>query len=52
MTKDNLITAPENITLDKAETILQQYKTEKAPIVNKRKTHRVGNIQRHSEKEK
>lgn len=36
MTKDNLITAPENITLDKAETILQQYKIEKLPIVNKR----------------
>lgn len=36
MTKDNLITASENITLDKAETILQQYKIEKLPIVNKR----------------
>ena len=36
MTKDNLITAPENITLDKAETILQQYKIEKLPIVNKK----------------
>jgi IMP dehydrogenase len=36
MTKDNLITAPENITLEKAETILQQYKIEKLPIVNKK----------------
>jgi IMP dehydrogenase len=36
MTKDNLVTAPENITLDKAETILQQYKIEKLPIVNKK----------------
>lgn len=36
MTKDNLITAPENITLDKAETILQKYKIEKLPIVNKK----------------
>lgn len=36
MTKDNLVTAPENITLDKAETILQKYKIEKLPIVNKR----------------
>lgn len=36
MTKDNLITASENITLEKAETILQQYKIEKLPIVNKK----------------
>lgn len=36
MTKDNLITAPDNITLDKAETILQKYKIEKLPIVNKK----------------
>ncbi len=36
MTKENLITAPDNITLDKAETILQQYKIEKLPIVNKK----------------
>lgn len=36
MTKENLITAPENITLDKAETILQQYKIEKLPIINKK----------------
>lgn len=36
MTKDNLITAPEGITMDKAEVILQQYKIEKLPIVNKK----------------
>lgn len=36
MTKDNLVTAPENITLEKAEIILQQYKIEKLPIVNKK----------------
>lgn len=36
MTKDNLITAPDNITLEKAEIILQQYKIEKLPIVNKK----------------
>lgn len=36
MTKENLITAPEGITLEKAETILQQYKIEKLPVVNKR----------------
>jgi IMP dehydrogenase len=36
MTRENLITASENITLEKAETILQQYKIEKLPIVNKK----------------
>jgi IMP dehydrogenase len=36
MTKDNLVTAPESITLEKAEVILQQYKIEKLPIVNKK----------------
>ncbi len=35
MTKDNLITALEGITLAKAEGILQKYKIEKLPIVNK-----------------
>jgi IMP dehydrogenase len=36
MTKDNLITAPEGITLEKAELLLQDYKIEKLPIVNKK----------------
>lgn len=36
MTTKNLITAPEGITLEKAEKILQQYKIEKLPIVNKK----------------
>lgn len=36
MTKDNLITAEEGINLAKAEKILQKYKIEKLPIVNKR----------------
>lgn len=36
MTRENIITAPEGITLEKAETILQQYKIEKLPIVNKK----------------
>ena len=35
MTKDNLITADEGIDLNKAEDILQEYKIEKLPIVNK-----------------
>lgn len=36
MTRDNLITAPEGITLEKAETILKKHKIEKLPIVNKK----------------
>ena len=36
MTRDNLITAPESITLDQAEDILKKYKIEKLPIVNKK----------------
>lgn len=36
MTHENLITAPEGITLDKAEGILKKYKIEKLPIVDKK----------------
>lgn len=36
MTKGNLITAHEGITLEKAEVLLQKYKIEKLPIVNKK----------------
>jgi IMP dehydrogenase len=35
MTKDKLISAVDEITLDEAQEILQQYKIEKLPIVNK-----------------
>jgi IMP dehydrogenase len=35
MTIENLITAKENTSLEEAEEILQQYKVEKLPIVNK-----------------
>ncbi len=35
MTKDNLVTASEGITLDQAEGTLKKYKIEKLPIVNK-----------------
>ena len=35
MTKDNLITAPEGTDLKKAEKIIQKYKIEKLPVVNK-----------------
>ncbi len=35
MTVENLITAPERTTLQKAEKILQQYKIEKLPVVDK-----------------
>ena len=34
MTKENLITAPEGTSLEKAEEILQKYKIEKLPMVN------------------
>lgn len=37
MTSNNLITAEENTTLEEAEEILQEYKVEKLPIVNKEK---------------
>jgi IMP dehydrogenase len=35
MTKENLVTAPEGITLAKAEDILRKHKIEKLPVVNK-----------------
>ncbi len=35
MTKENLITAPLNTDLEKAEKILQKYKIEKLPVVDK-----------------
>jgi IMP dehydrogenase len=35
MTKENLITAPEGTDLKKAELILQKFKIEKLPVVNK-----------------
>lgn len=35
MTKDKLVTAPEGTDLKKAELILQKYKIEKLPVVNK-----------------
>jgi IMP dehydrogenase len=36
MTKENVITAPEGITLHEAEEILKKYKIEKLPIVDKK----------------
>ncbi|RYD51717.1 MAG: IMP dehydrogenase [Sphingobacteriales bacterium] len=43
MTVENLVTAPEGTTMAKAEKILEQYKIEKLPIVNK-KGHLMGLI--------
>jgi len=36
MTRENLVTAPEGITLEKAEGILKKYKIEKLPIIDKK----------------
>ncbi len=36
MTSDNLITAPVGTTLEKAESILQKYRIEKLPVVDKK----------------
>jgi len=36
MTKENLVTAPMGTTLEKAEKILQKYKIEKLPVVDKK----------------
>jgi len=38
MTKENLVTAPVGTTLEKAEKILQKYKIEKLPVVDRRGT--------------
>jgi len=38
MTKENLITAPEGTTLEHARDILQKYKIEKLPVVDKENT--------------
>ena len=35
MTKDNLITAKEGISMEQAESILQEHKIEKLPIIDK-----------------
>ena len=36
MTKENLVTAPEGTDMKKAEKILQKYKIEKLPVINKK----------------
>lgn len=36
MTRENLITAPEGTTLEKARAMLQKYKIEKLPVINKK----------------
>lgn len=36
MTREHLITAPEGITLERAEVLLQKHKIEKLPIINKK----------------
>jgi IMP dehydrogenase len=36
MTKENLVTAPEGTSLEKAREILHEYRIEKLPVVNKR----------------
>lgn len=38
MTRENLVTAPEGTTLDQARDILQRYKIEKLPVVDKDNT--------------
>jgi IMP dehydrogenase len=35
MTRDNLVTAPEGTTLEKAESLLQKHRIEKLPVVDK-----------------
>ncbi len=53
MTSQNLITAPVGTTLEKAEKILQQYKIEKLPVVDKNGiSKRSDYFQGYSEKEK
>ena len=46
MTKSNLITANEGVTMDEAEVILQKHKIEKLPVVSISKINllRINNI--------